>query len=351
MAADWRSLAGIGLATVLALGSVGSPAGPARADDVLQVGTTGVISDAPLFIADREGFFRDQGLTVNFNRFDSAAKMVAPLGAGQLDVGGGATSAALYNAAKRQVNIRIVADKARNAPGFGFQALMVRRDLFDSGRVKSFADLKGAKVAVSAKGNSEEYILSLALAKGGLSLGDIEEVYLGFAEHAPAYANKAITASITTEPTISFIEASGTGTVLARVDQFAPNFQTAVTYYGADFIKNKPEQARKFMLALIRGGRMYLDAVQGGRIHGPFGERLISTMLQYGPIKDANVYRTMVASGLDPDGNINMDSLQATWGFFRDSHEIDGSVSVDDITDMSFAREAVKQMGPYRPAQ
>jgi NitT/TauT family transport system substrate-binding protein len=321
--------------------------GPAWAADTLQVGTTGVISDAPFFIADKEGYFRDEGISVNFNRFDSAAKMVAPLGAGQLDVGGGATSAALFNAAKRGVNIRIVADKARNSPHFGFQSLMVRQDLLQSGAVKSFADLKGAKIAISSKGNSEEFLVQIALAKGGLTLADIDEVYLGFAEHAPAFANKAITASITTEPTVSFIEAAGTAKILAGVDQIYPNFQTAVTYYGADFITHKPDQAQRFMHALLRGMRTYLDAVQGGKIHGPAGDRLIETMLQYGQIKDANVYRTMTASGLDPNGEINLDSLRATWNFFKDTKQIDGSVTMDDVIDMSFARRATQELGPF----
>src|SRR5450631_3953850 len=86
----------------------------------LHVGVVGTTSDAPFFIADAKGYFRDEGLTVAFIRFDSAAKMVVPLGSGELDVGGGATSSALYNAAKREVNIKIVADKGRTAKGHAF---------------------------------------------------------------------------------------------------------------------------------------------------------------------------------------------------------------------------------------
>jgi len=78
----------------------------------LKVGVVGTTSDASFFIADAKGYFKAEGLTVSFIRFDSAAKMIVPLGSGELDAGGGATSSALYNAAKRDVNIKIVGDGA-----------------------------------------------------------------------------------------------------------------------------------------------------------------------------------------------------------------------------------------------
>ena len=142
----------LGCAAAL-VGWLASPLAAQADGDVLKVGVIGTVSDAPFFIAEKKGYFRDEGLSVDFTFFDSAAKMIAPLGIGELDIGGGATSAALYNAAGRAVNIRIVADKARNSKGFGFQSLVVRKDLQD--KIKSFVDLKGRKVAISAAGNSE----------------------------------------------------------------------------------------------------------------------------------------------------------------------------------------------------
>src|SRR5262252_6665388 len=84
----------------------------------LAVGVIGASSDSPFFVADKRGYFKEEGLTVKFIRFDSAAKAMAPLGTGELAVASGATSAALYNAGKRDVGLRIVADKAKNPPGY-----------------------------------------------------------------------------------------------------------------------------------------------------------------------------------------------------------------------------------------
>jgi NitT/TauT family transport system substrate-binding protein len=314
----------------------------------LTVGVTGTTSDAPYFIADKKGYFKDEGLTVRFINFDSAAKMIAPLGAGQLDVGGGATSAALYNAVKREVNIKIVADKARNSKNHGFQSLLVRKDLHDSGKITSFKDLKGTKIAISAPGNSEAILVAEALKKGGHSFKDIEPVYLGFAQHPVAHQNKAIDVSLTTEPTTSFILKQGTAVKLIGIDELYPNYQTAVTFYGDAFIKGKPEAAKKFTKAMIRGFRFYNDALKEGRLQGPNAEEAIAIMTEYATLKDPNVYRSIISHGIDPDGGLDVASLQRAWEFFRDEKQTDGSVPLDKVIDLSFVKAAVAELGPYK---
>src|SRR6516165_6825733 len=57
------------------------------AGQVITVGATSSTSDAPIYIADRKGYFRAEGLAVKVSDFRSAADMVAPLGAGQLQAG------------------------------------------------------------------------------------------------------------------------------------------------------------------------------------------------------------------------------------------------------------------------
>jgi len=313
----------------------------------LTVGTTGSSSDAPFFIADKKGYFADEGLKVKLIRFDSAAKMIPSLGTGELDVGSGATSAGLYNAAKRGVGIKIVADKARNAKGYGFQSFLVRKDLMDSGKVKGLNDFKGLRVALSAIGNSESALMDFALKRGGLSFADIEPVYLGFPEHTPAYLNHAIDASLTVEPTTSQILKLGTAVKLIGADEVYPDFQTAVTFYGANFITNKPEAAKKFMKALVRGMRFYNDALDGGKIAGAHADEVVAILVEYSHIKDPAVHRAIISHAVDPDGHVNMESLSYAWEFFKDTKQIDGSVTVADVVDLGFAKDAAKALGPY----
>ena len=48
----------------------------------------------------------------------------------------------------------------------------------------------------------------------------------------------------------------------------------------------------------------------------------------------------MQSHAVDPDGDIDMDSLRKDWQFFKDTKRIDGSVAVDQVVDMSVAKGA-----------
>jgi NitT/TauT family transport system substrate-binding protein len=333
-------------AICLAMAAAVGVAGSAHAQE-LTIGTIGASSDAPFFIADAKGYFKEQGLTVKFVRFDTAAKMIPSLGSGEVDVGSGATSAGLYNAVKRGIGIRIVSDKARNAKGYGFASILVRTDLIDDGKVKSLKDFKGLKVAMSGNGNSENAFVNYALEQNGLSYKDIDPVFLGFPNQIAAYANKAIDASLTVEPTVTEVLKLGTAKKLVGADEVFPDYQTAVIYYGPKFISDQPENAKKFMVALVKGIRFYDDALKGGHIAGPNADEVIKILVQYSFIKDPAVHRAIVSQAVDPDGELNLPSLKMAWQFFKDSKEIDGSVKVEDVVDLSFVHAAAKALGPY----
>ena len=116
--------------------AVFAAAPPARGDDpvTIHVGALNIGSDAPFLIADKKGYFRDEGLSVVFTIFPSAGQMVVPLSAGQLDVGGGAPAVGIYNAFSHGINVKVVADRASDGPGYGFVPLLVRTELIKSGR-------------------------------------------------------------------------------------------------------------------------------------------------------------------------------------------------------------------------
>jgi NitT/TauT family transport system substrate-binding protein len=312
----------------------------------LAVGVIGASSDSPFFVADKRGYFKDEGLTVKFIRFDSAAKAMAPLGTGELAVASGATSAALYNAVKRGVPLKIVADKASNPTGFGFEALMVRKDL--EGTIKKLADFKGRKIAISAAGNSEDFLVDYALRKAGLSLHDVEPVYLGFPQHIAAFTNGGIDVSLTVEPSITSILKADKAVRFLGVDELYPKFETAVVFYSEKFIKERPEDARKFMRAYLRGARDYNDALDGDRLTAPAAAEVIPILTEYSFIKNAEVYKAMRSHYVDPNGTLNVASLKDVWQFFKDVKQIDGSVTVDEVVDPSFAKWAADQLGPYK---
>jgi len=331
------------LAAILALG-----AGGARADVNVRVGTSNSSSDVAFYIADKKGYFKQEGINIVLTPFDSAAKMVAPLGTGQLDVGGGAPSAGLYNAVARGIDVKIVADKGSSPPGYGYNPLLVRKDLVDSGRYKSFKDLKGFKVAGPARGTSPDAILNEALKKGGLKFSDVEVVYMGFPQHVLALQNKAVDAAVTTEPSATRAVQAGAA-VRYHNDEIYPNQQIAVTLYSGAFIKSNPDSAKKFMRAYIKAVRDYNDALKDGKLAGTNADEIVKILTEYTNIQDPNVFRTIVPNGCNPDGKVNEASLKKDFEFYKSQGLIEGNVTVEQAVDASFADAAVKELGPYKP--
>ena len=331
--------------SVILLALAPAPAQEAR----LEIGTVGSASDIGLFIADRKGYFRAEGLAVNFVRFDSAARMVAPLGAGQLDIGGGAPSAGLYNAFARGIDIRIVADKGSSPPGFGFAPLMIRKDLVDSGRFKSLADMKGLKLAIQAPGSGAGPILNEAAKKGGLKWTDFDKAYMPYAQQVAAMANKALDGGIIAEPTASEAERKGIAVRIMGSDEIYPYQEIAAILFSGSFIKSRPDVAKRFMRAYIRGAREYNDAFDaGGKLKGPAADEIVAILVASTEIKDPAVHRGIVPNGLHPDGKNNIESLRADMEFFRAVGDLEGPpVKIEDVVDNSFAEAVVKELGPY----
>src|SRR3984893_16863737 len=257
----------------------------------------------------------------------------------------------LYNAVGRGIAMKIVADQASIRPGYGFSSLLVRKDHVDSGRYKGYGDLKGMKVAVGAPGTGSASALNEALKQGGLKFSDVDVVYLGFPEHLPAYKNKGIDASITNEPTMRRAIEQGAAVRVAGNDVIYPRQQTAVMFFSDHFITNKRALAEGFMRAYIRGVRIYNDALKDGRLAGPRANDVTPILTRYTAIKDESLFRRIVPSWVDPNGEVDATSLKKDLDFFRELGLIEKKdISVDAVVDSSFAKAAVAKLGPYQPS-
>lgn len=322
---------------------------PSATTTKVRLGVVSSTSDSGFFIAMDKGYFQEQGIDVETTSFGSAAQMVAPLGAGQLDVGGGAPSAALFNAVGRDVNIKIVADKGRTSKGGGYQGVVVRKDLWDSGQVRSYADLKGRKVAIpSVAGITPEVMLDKAMREraNGLRARDTDLVALNFPDMPAALANKSIDAAIIIEPFLTRAVEEKFATILTRDDEVYPDHQVAVVLYSATFAKNSPDLATRFMKAYIKALRDYNDAF----VKKDAGKRkeVIDTLIKHTTVKDAALYDRMVMPGIDPNGNVNVDSLIKDQDYFLESGSQKQKVDMAEVVDLSFAKAAVQQLGPYQ---
>src|SRR4051812_4920638 len=325
----------------------GLPPASAQAPVVVNVGAASTTSDAPIYIAGKKGYFREEGLEAKVTNFRSAADMVAPLGIGQIDAGAGSASAGLYNAMLQGIKIKIVADKASSAPGYGATKILVRKDHVESGRYKDIKDFKGMKFAMNAPGVSNTATLNALLKSAGLKYSDVDTVNLPFPDHVAALANRGVDASASVEPGPTIAIKNGFAVLVKADDEIIPNHQIAVLLYSENFLK-KPDAARRFMRAYLRGVRFYNGALQDGRMAGPNADEVIAILAESTPINDPAIYKAITPTGMNPDGRVNAKSLADDAAFYREQGLIVGDIKVEQVIDDSFVEAALKELGPYK---
>jgi NitT/TauT family transport system substrate-binding protein len=330
----------------MAAATVGTPA---LAADKVSVGVLNAAGDIGLFIARERGYFTAEGIDADLAPLDSAVKMMPLLGSGDLDVGGGATSASLYNAADRKIDVRVVASRARTAPGYLYQGLVIRKDLVDSGRYKSFADLKGLKFGFASPGSTPLSSLNEAVKKGGLGMKDIELTYLNFPSQVLGLQNKAIDGTIMIEPYLNQVVASGAAALIAPTEDYYPAAEVSLLLYGDKFIKTRPDVARRFMRAFLRGARDFKDVIANGRWKTDGGADDVIRIFAKGVNMPEATIRAMTPQFADPDGAVNMASLATDLAYFKQAGDVTSqTITADMIVDLSFARKAATELGPYK---
>ena len=315
---------------------------------VVRVGVIDALTMSPLFVGVAKGYFRDEGLEIEYVPFDSATSMVVPLAQGRIDAGGGAISASFYNSVARGLDVRIVADMGNDSPGYGFEQLLVRTDLIKSGRYKTIKDLKDMRVAVNTLGAASTVAIDRLLRKAGLTLADVTRVTLPFPQHVRAFQNGGIDASVMAEPTATLTANTGAATRVLNADSWYPDQQIAALFYGASFLGAHRDLGEKFMRGYLRGVRYYNDALRDGKLAGPTSSDVIRILAQSSMIHDPAVLRVITPNGVDVNGTLNLDSMRADLKFYQAAGLIEAPIEVDGTIDGAFVTDALKAVGVDR---
>ena len=224
-----------------------------KKDLVLGVGGKGLLYYLPLTLAERLGHFKEQGLNVTVTDFGGGAKSLQSLVGGSADVVTGAYEHTIRMQVKGQ-DIRAVAELGR-FPGI---VLAVRKDKAAS--VKSFKDLKGMKIGVTAPGSSTNFFVNALIAKDGLKPEDVSIIGVGAGPSAVAAMKKGdIDAISNLDPVITKLVQDGDVVVMAdsrteadNVKLFGGNNPAAVVYLKADFIEKNPQTVQRIVNAFYK---------------------------------------------------------------------------------------------------
>ena len=301
-------------------------------EEMVRLGDNLAISNAGIYIAIDKGYFKEQGIRIELTTFASAVKMVQAMAAGELDVIPGTASAGLLNAIAQGAPYRIVADKGQARAGTGYILLAVRKDLVESGQVKSVRDLKGRKVADYANGGILSYLLGKMAEEAGLTLKDFDVTYLGAPSQLTAFETKAIDATVLAEPWGANFEERGLAVRFRTPDQvrgLGP-VQGAGIVYSGKFLAERRAVAQRWMNAYLKGSASF----NARGVKDPEVAAIIERFTKV----PAKVVSTAFPHYQAPDGRLILESLQDQIRWYVANGYMPQAIGVDKVVDLSFLK-------------
>lgn len=305
-----------------------------------------IVNFSPLFIAVDKGLLKEQGIDAELTVSQGGADVISQLGTGQLDVSFGGVSAGTFAAVGRGIDVKLVAAiTVHPQAGGGFASpFMIRKAAYDAGEIRSGQDLKGKKVALNARGGLAEYLMEKLLGKYGMTIADIEVVYLGFPEMVAALKNGAVDAALIGDPFANEVERTGIG-VLSEVDSSpTPGLQSSLMFYSPKFIKERADVARRFLVAIEKAKR----ELAGDGFFKPDNLEIISKQVKL----SQDAIKSMKSTTLfETNPTLDLDSLQDQQRVFiqHGSLQLQAPIPSEKLVDTSFGAYAQQVLGPYKP--
>ena len=234
---------------------------------------------APQYIADKKGFFKEEGLDVEFILTPGADKVTAAVLSGDVEIGfcGAESSIYVYNNNKKDYIVNFAA--LTNKDG----SFIVSRE-----KIKDFKleDLKGKYIIGGRKGGMPEMTLEYTLKENNINLDEVTiDTSVEFANMASAFISGTGDFVTLFEPSATKLENEGKGYVVASLGEYGG--EVPYTSYNAlkSYLKENKDTVKKFTKSINKG----LDYVSKTD-----DETLASELIDYFPDMTKNELKTMV---------------------------------------------------------
>jgi NitT/TauT family transport system substrate-binding protein len=329
----------VALAAVCALAAAVSAQSLEKPKLTVGVGGKSLFYYLPLTIAERNGYFKAEGLDVEILDFPGGARALQALLGGSVDVVSGAYEHTITQQAKGQFIEALVLQGKYSAIVLGMP-----RD--KAAAYKSPADLKGRKIGVTAPGSSTNMFVNVLLAKAGLKPDAVSIIGVGATSGAVAIVKRGeIDAISNLDPVISQLESDGT--IVAVVDTrtakgmqeiYGGAYAAGSIYVPVDFAKKYPNTAQAFVNAMVRALRF---------IQTSTADQIVAAVpAEY--YTDRALYKAALEKNLESfqhDGSIG---IEASQNVYRDLRTFDpgvqsATVDLSRTVNMSFQQKAAQK--------
>jgi NitT/TauT family transport system substrate-binding protein len=257
-----RFIRGVALLLACALPAAGAWAqAPEKKSITIAVGGKNLFYYLPLTVAERKGYFKDEGLEVEIPDFPGGAKALQALVGGSADFVSGAYEHTINMVAKKQPIKAVVLQ-------LKYSAIVLVMPREKAARYHSGRDLKGLKIGVTAPGSSTNMFVNNLLAKDGLKPTEVSIVGVGVGAGAVAALEKGeIDALSNLDPVVTQLESTGkfvavvdTRTEKGMKDVYGGDYMAAVIYVTDEFVKKNPNTVQAVVNAIVRADKWIAKA-------------------------------------------------------------------------------------------
>jgi NitT/TauT family transport system substrate-binding protein len=221
------------------------------AADKVMVGVFPTSSSLPYFVATERGFFTEQGLAPEMVRLIGGPPNVAAMISNQIEAAAVLVTIEGMNANLLKPGVAMYIGVHSQNKTYQMEQFVARKGY----AAEQLKDLKGARI-MSAPGPANLVAAKAVLAKVGLNEGDYTIDQLDMGQHVNAMTAGTFDAGYTLEPQASTMRKLGVARtleagVIAKYilgDENGDAFAAGCAITG-DFIKNRPDVARRFAAA------------------------------------------------------------------------------------------------------
>ncbi|HEY1362268.1 MAG TPA: ABC transporter substrate-binding protein [Xanthobacteraceae bacterium] len=238
-------------AMVVLCGMVAAPLS-ASAQVKLKVGLLPFSEALAAVIADREGFFKAEGLEIEISKFQSGAAAVPVLQSGRIDIAFSNTVSTLQ-AIEQGLDAIVLAPAAvvRSSPPDTTTAILVRK-----GSIKSIKELEGKRMAVNVINSTAWLHAVAALELHGVDHGKVRFVEVPFPQMNDPLLNSQVDAIGQVEPFRSALMETGKAEIVSwPYVETAPGSDITQYLALASWVDKNRDAAVRFARAVAKGAQ------------------------------------------------------------------------------------------------
>ena len=292
------------------------------------------ISNAPFFIGIEEGYFEEQGFTVELVAVDRTSQAIPALEQGEVHAVGGLVSTGTINAIVRGANIKAVADKGYIvSTGCNSSALFASKEFVNAHPSKKPEDLKGAEISI-VPASMTGYWVEILLKQGNLTLDDIKDFRNSHPEKFELMQEGTIDLVTTDEPWLTRMIQANYGEIWVSYGDLVPDISYSFVWFGPTFLEDDRDLGNRFMVAYLKSVNQYNQGKT---------DRNLEILEKYLEL-DRDLLTAACWPAVRNDGSINPDGVLGFEEWALENELIDGKLSVEQFWDPSFIENAAKEI-------